>query len=309
MKEVEYDRPVIKEENSEHARSKGSAKAPTVRTFRTDVQELIQEKGTTKTQIIIAEEARRERRGESRLLQEEDDSHFGRIIFLLTLILAFVLGIGAYVLLGTKTSFPFTSQKPTEEVKPITTDVAHVLISDSPREQILADLSIAFGKTSLPQGGTREISFDIKGSNGGTRRATTAELMSALSLQPPPDGLLRSLSDTPYYGIYSKDKLTGYLQISSRSYPNTFSGMLEWEPKMFKDLTPVLDPWYNRKNIDSLSDREFKDERIGTIDARVLRDQEGNTVIAYAFANKQTLIISDSTDTLLTLVTKLEQPQ
>lgn len=308
MKEVEYDKPIGKEYDS-HARSRGSTKAPTVRTFRTDVQELIQEKGTTKTQIIMAEEARRERRGEPRLLEESDDSHFGRIIFLLTLILAFALGIGAYVLLGTKTSLPFISQKTAPEVKPITTDTAQILITNSPREQILADLSITFGKTSLLQDQTREVVFNVKESNGETRPATTAELLSALSLQIPPDEFLRSLSDTPHYGIYSKEKLTGYLQISSRSYPNTFSGILEWEPRMFEDLTPVLNPWYDRKNISTLRDREFKDERIGTIDARVLRDPEGNTVLAYAFANKETLVISNSTDTLLTLVTKLEQPQ
>lgn len=311
MKEIEYNGPAFrsKEErlSQKNVRSKGSAKAPTVRTFRADVEELIQKKGTTKAQIIMAEAARREERGERRVLHREDNSHLGRIIFLLILILAFTLGLGAYIFIGTNISLPFISKTSVTEEKLVTTDTINILITDSPREQILADLSITFGKTSLPQGQTREVSFKIKEVDEKLRSATTKELLGALSLQTPPNELLQSLSDTPFYGIYSQNKLTGYLQISSRSYPNTFSGMLLWEPNMFQDLTPVLNPWYDRKNINNLRDRIWKDEHLGTIDARVLRDVEGETVLAYTFINKKILLITNSTDTLLALTAKLNQ--
>lgn len=310
MKEIEYNGPAFKSKeerlSQKNVRSKGSAKAPTVRTFRADVEELIQKKGTTKTQIVMAEAARREERGEHRVLHKEDTSHLGRIIFLLMLILAFTLGLGAYIFIGTNISLPFISQTSVEE-KQVTTDTINILITDSPREQILADLSITFGKTSLPQDQTREVSFKIKEADEKLRSATTKEILGALSLQTPPDELLQSLSDIPFYGIYSKDKLTGYIQISSRSYPNTFSGMLLWEPNMFQDLTPVLNPWYDRRNIKDLRDRIFKDEHLGTIDARVLRDVEGETVLAYTFVNKKILLITNSTDTLLALTAKLNQ--
>lgn len=310
MKEIEYNGPAFKSKeerlSQKNVRSKGSAKAPTVRTFRADVEELIQKKGTTKTQIVMAEAARREERGEHRVLHKEDTSHLGRIIFLLMLILAFTLGLGAYIFIGTNISLPFISQTSVEE-KQVTTDTINILITDSPREQILADLSITFGKTSLPQDQTREVSFKIKEADEKLRSATTKELLGALSLQTPPDELLQSLSDIPFYGIYSKDKLTGYIQISSRSYPNTFSGMLLWEPNMFQDLTPVLNPWYDRRNIKDLRDRIFKDEHLGTIDARVLRDVEGETVLAYTFVNKKILLITNSTDILLALTAKLNQ--
>jgi len=311
MKEIEYDTPTQKRAGNpweeDDARSRGSRRAPTVRTFRADVEELIQEKGTTRTQIVMAEAARREERGQSRLLHEEDDSHLGRAIFLLVLMFAFVLGIGAYVLIGAKISIPFISDKSVQKETPITTDTINILITDSPREQIVADLSIAFGKTSLPQDEVREVSFTVKDPNGSIRTATTNEMLTALALKTPPKELLRSLGNTPLYGIYSKEKLTGYIQIPSRSYPNTFSGMLLWEPSMWQDLTPVLDPWYNRKNIKNLMDRPFKDEHIGNIDVRVLRDVEGKTVIAYAFVDKKILIMSNSTDTLIALTTKLTQ--
>lgn len=312
MKEIEYNGPAFKSKEERLAqqkrvRSRGSSTAPTVRTFRADVEELIQKKGTTKTQIIMAEAARREERGEHRVLHKDDSSHLGRIIFLLMLVLAFTLGLGAYIFIGTNISLPFISNTSVIEEKLVTSDTINILITDSPREQILADLSITFGKTSLPQDQTREVSFKVKEADEKLRPATTKELLSALSLQTPPDELLQSLGDTPFYGIYSKDKLMGYIQISSRSYPNTFSGMLLWESNMSQDLTPVIDPWYNRKNIKDLLGRSFEDEHLGTIDARVLRDMEGKTVLAYTFVNKKILLITSSTDTLLALTTKLNQ--
>lgn len=311
MKEISYEGTSFEKEESEWAqkkeRSKGSLKAPTIRTFRADVEDLIQEKGTTKTQMVMAEATRREQRGQSRVLREEDGSHLGRVIFLLVLVLTFGVGVGAYVLLGSRVSLPFLPAKPAPVEKPVTSDELPIIISDSPREQILADLSIAFGKTSLLEGGTRSVVFTVKDGSGGTQPATTNEVLAAISFSSPPDDLLRSFDDPPHYGIYSQNRLTGYLQLPSRSYPNTFAGMLEWEPTMARDLIPVLDPWYGRKNIKDLLGRTFKDEHIDTFDARILRDPSGNTLIAYAFINKKILIITESTDTLLAIKKKLAQ--
>ena len=92
MKEISYDSSRFDKENEERNKkqpqSRGSAKAPTVRTFRADVEGLIQEKGVTKNAITMAEAARREARGESRFPVEEEGSHLGRVIFILLLVLS-----------------------------------------------------------------------------------------------------------------------------------------------------------------------------------------------------------------------------
>ena len=97
-------------------------------------------------------------------------------------------------------------------------------------------------------------------------------------------------------------KLTGYFELQSRSYPNTLAGMLEWEPMMAEDLIPALDPWVARKDISALRYRAFKDERIGTIDVRVLRGPDKNAFLAYGFLEKKTLIITSSDEVLRTLI-------
>ena len=156
MKEISYDSSRFDKENEEQSKkkpqSRGSSKAPSVRTFRADVEGMIQEKGVTKNEITMAEAARRESRGESRFPVEEEGSHLGRIIFILLLVLAFGIGTGMYALLGTKVSLPFFSVATTT---PPTTDDVSITIYNSPREQILADISLSFGKTALPGGGER----------------------------------------------------------------------------------------------------------------------------------------------------------
>ena len=302
MKEIAYDGPAFDQEEKDWRkksteRSKGSAKAPTMRTFRADVEEMIEEKAPTKTQVIMAEANRREARGESRVLHEEE-SHLGRIIFILVLVLAFGIGIAMYALIGTK----ILDMTPTTPELPLSMKPLEVTLTNSPREQVMADLSIAFAKTSLATGGIRKVNFLITDASG-THNASTSDLLRATSVTPPPDGLLRSLGDEPEYGIHALTSLSGYLYLRSRAYPNTFAGMLEWETNMARDLIPTFNPLYARKNIPNLMGRSFKDERIGGRDARVLRDVDGKALIAYTFIDKKYLLITSTDLALASLLT------
>lgn len=302
MKEIAYDGPAFDQEENDwrkksKERSKGSVKAPTMRTFRADVEEMIEEKAPTKTQVIMAEANRREARGESRVLHEEE-SHLGRIIFILVLVLAFGIGIAMYALIGTK----ILNTTPTTPELPLSMKPLEVTLTNSPREQIMADLSIAFAKTSLATGGIREVHFLIT-DESGSRNASTSELLRAIAVTPPPDGLLRSLAGEPEYGIHALTSLGGYFYIRSRSYPNTFAGMLEWEANMARDLIPTFNPLYARKSIPDLTGRAFKDERIGGRDSRVLRDVDGKALIAYTFIDKKYLLITSTDLALASLLT------
>ena len=310
MKEISFEHKAGETENEwlnrKKIRSRGSSTVPPVRTFRRDVQDLVLEQGTTKTDVIIAEASRRESRGESRIVETEG-SHFGRIIFILLLVLAFGIGIGAYVLIGTKVNIPPASDDKARITKPLSMAPLEIAITGSPREQIVADISIAFGKTSLTSGGARAIVFLAKDADGNSLHATTKELITAISVSHPSESLIRSLHEDYEYGIYSLTSLTGYLTLHSRSYRNTFAGMLEWETNMAQDLVPIVNPWYARTNLNELWGTTFEDERIGSIDARILRDKSGKIILAYAFFEEETLVIAGNDQTLLALIDSLAQ--
>jgi hypothetical protein len=307
MKEVSYDAEAFKKEEdlltAKKIRSRGSETVRPIRTFRTDTEELVQRTGTTRTDVVIAESRRREERGERPAFHEEE-SHLGRIIFILLLVLAFGMGVGAYVLIGARTGTPASGGGSTVTKRPLSMDSAQIIITDSPREQIMADISIAFDKTSLAPGGTREIVFVVKDA-GTLDYATTSAVLSAVALRPPPDSLLHSLDDQMTFGVYALPSPIGYFVLSTRSYANTYAGMLDWEAKMARDLIPSLVPTYQRTKIQDLEGRAFTDERIGGNDARVLRDMDGKALIAYAFLGQKTLIIAGNDLALRALIENL----
>ena len=305
MKEIDYDGPSLLEESEQknnilqHAKD---SKIPVLRTFRADMQELIKTEGVTKTSIALAEAKRREDRGESRFPKDESDSHLGRIIFILLLIFAFGLGIGIYALVGVKLPFSFMETATTTAEK-VTTEDAIIDLSHSPREQVLADIIIAFGNTSLPPGEKRNVKFMITYPNEGMHAANFSEFFTAVVATPASDALLSSLNPSFTYDIYSGTIMSGVITLHSRSYANTFAGLLDWEPKMAENLIPLLRPSYYRKNIVTLRERLFHDEKIGEFNARVLTDAEGADLLAYAFVDKKTLVLAGSKD-VLTLVFK-----
>ncbi len=299
MKEISYDSSRFDKENEEqnkkHTQSRGSMKAPTVRTFRADVEGMIQETGVTKNAITMAEAARRESRGESRFPVEEEGSHLGRIIFILLLVLAFGVGTGVYALIGTKITIPFLSVATTT---PVTTDDVSIDIYNSPREQILADISLSFGKTALPGGSERTVNFLTKSTSGDSVPATLQQFLKAINAARASLSLPTFVDPEMTYHIHSGVALTGVIALRTRSYPDTFATLLEWEPDMANDLVPVLNPWYGRKDLKDLDGRMFRDEQIGTINVRILSDVRGNSLIAYAFVNKKTLYIAGNRDSL-----------
>ncbi len=304
MKEISYDGPTFDENEQRRklARSRGSLTAPPLRTLHDDVEKMVGEQHITKTQMVIAETARREERGESRTIQT-GESHFGRIIFLLVLMLAFGVGVGIYALIGGKTMGVDTTVK-----KPNRQASAEILISGSPREQIMADISIAFSDTKLATGKTRELVFVTKDSTGTVQDASTIEVLNALSLFSPPDILLNSLNESLSYGIYADDRTPiGYLIISTHSYPETFAGMLEWEKRMSDDLVPSMNPLHRRTALVDVHRKMFTDERIGGVDARVLRDKSGTMLLAYTVIDRNTLIITGGEEALRGLLLSVAQ--
>ncbi len=302
MKEISYEGPEATKEEADWAKKKkpsiGSKKAPTVRTFRADIEELIQEKGTTKSDIMQAEAARRESRGEQRFPVEEDESHFGRLIFILVLVLAFGLGVGIYALVEPKFAIPFLHMATTTPAVETTDDLS-IELTDSPREQVLTDIALAFKKTSLPAGKERALVFHVKNSAGDTENASITQLLKATGMSRTYVAFTESVDPDFMYHISQGITLTGVLTFHSPSYANTFGAVFDWEVDMASDLIPILNPEYNRKDIKSLEGRVFRDERIGTVDARILRDVLGNPLIAYGFIDKKTLVIAGSRDGLI----------
>jgi len=297
MKEIPFDNPLPQNIASERDAPKGSEKAPAVRTFRTDVEDLVKEKSISKIQFLAAKLAKRERRGEGRVLEEvEDPNNLSRFILILGLAFAFVLGIGLYALLSVNESTPQENIVPKEE--PPTLESANILLETLSRDELVERLSVTFGQTSLPFGKIRQVEFSVGDPAEGERQLFAQELFEHIFHFSPKDPLPRSLAPSMRYFIYSGTDLSGVLILESRSYPHTFAALLDWEPRMREELLPLLDPWITQNELRGLARQQLKDVRVENIDARTLEDTGGEVVLAYAFLDEQTLIFAGSLEAL-----------
>lgn len=309
MKEIIFD----KKENANTAPTKipaGLTRVPMkvpMRTFGGDVAHLVEEKGITKTQVIMAEESRRESRGEERT-SHGDDSQLTRIIFLLLVVFTFAVGVGLYVLIGTK---PKPKMEEVKTTAPIPASDVSINVTNKPREQIIADLAAAFGKTSFSGTSSSTIHFTTIDARKSVQDATASEFLNAVLQGPMPAMLRRALTDAIVFHINTESVSlppTVSLEWNVRSYPNAFAGMLEWEKNMGRSLISILDPKLSRSIVSSVEGKTFIDKRIAGVDARVLQTDEGRVVLAYVFLNKEYLIIAANDRILATLINASSTP-
>ena len=294
-------------------RSKGSPTAPTIRTFRDDVNE--EGSKTTRLGILMAQRARSEAAGRSRIPEEDSvhtEHHFGRIIFLLLLILAFGIGVGMYALIGGRTSPPALSEITEEGKQTKQRDGGTIAIGHSSREQLLTAILDMFHAATLARGETKLVTLTTTNRAGETVAATTSALFSALDMtvQSETGNLVRSLESTVAYGLTldeTSGEISGFLELRSRSYAETFAGMLRLEKTMSSDLIPMLKPAMKKSDVLLLRGRAWNDERIEGVPARVLSDPDGVSSLAYAFLpDRKTLIIAGGRDVLRLLVTRAQ---
>lgn len=276
MKEIEYDGPGIKGPSAWEKRY-AESKANDARLLRTpSTRDFVPQKPIERSYSSY---------------DEHKEMHLGKIILVLILVLVLGLSIGAYALIGTRSSMLADTAATTTHPL-VTSEDTDIMLSDSPRAQILADIAIVFGKTVLPEGGVRKIRFLVKDERGGSRPATVKEFFKAVNKFSGSDALVRSLDSSFVYEVGSDAGLVGKLTLLTRSYPNTFAHMLDWESAMSQDLLPILHPELTQNNIKETEGRIFRDERIGDIDARILRDALGNVLIVYGFIDSKTLVIT-----------------
>lgn len=232
-------------------------------------------------------------------LQEKDEPSLSTVIFVLSLVLAFGLGVGVYVLMGITIPNPLAgvlrTQLQAAAVTKVVSKPPEILLTDSPRAQILVDIGIASVNvsTSLDE---YAVPILIKEEDGSTRPAHAREFLNAISARPISERLLHSLDTSLTYSIYTTGEISGRLRLVSRSYPNTFAAMLDYEGIMARDILPLTHPRIRASDIVMSGKRTFVDERINNIDTRVLLDPFGDVLIIYGFLDKKTLLIAGDRD-------------
>lgn len=115
-----------------------------------------------------------------------------------------------------------------------------------------------------------------------------------------PINLNQSLSGRFTFGIFNNQKQNQpFLILEVSSFDLAFSGMLEWEKNMAKNLKEVL----QIQNV-SIANQKFQDKIIKNQNARILYDASNNPVIIYAILKGKYIAISKDMDTFEEIVNR-----
>ncbi len=127
-----------------------------------------------------------------------------------------------------------------------------------------------------------------------------------------PNVLVRSLKPAYTIGSIQNTKGSHFMVLHMPDYDTGLGSMLSWERTMSTDLSPLFgEPvtlTHTPKEARGARDAYFIDAVTLNTPVRILYDEYGEERIVYAFVNKEYLIITSTTESLDTLIEKLNIP-
>ncbi|MFH0845965.1 MAG: hypothetical protein V1851_01020 [Patescibacteria group bacterium] len=118
---------------------------------------------------------------------------------------------------------------------------------------------------------------------------------------------LRFIDPNFMFGFYSSFGNQPFLILKTRSFENSFTEMLAWEKDMIEDLRNIFvndNPLFSNENLRNTS-FSFKDVIINNKDTRSVLDGGGKIIFTYAFADKNTIVITTSKEALQEIFNRL----
>ncbi len=281
-----------------------SSKAAPLHTYKSDFSEHIDAKDASVFSVLAAEKDAQKPKA-LEVLPEQKKSRA-----------TFIIG-GMLILLGLVGVYAAYQWSQDRSIIPMDDMVPSLVFADARREVTGkgTDLMRALGEvagSSIPSGNVVVTYI--------TTATTTAEgapfkfpapggaLIRALGI-PAPSIFLRNILDESTVGvIHAGDQTRPFFIFSVSSYERTFAGMLDWEDTMERDLS-ILYPSYPKEATAStsplLQPRTFSDSVAASRDIRVLKDEQGRSILVYGYNDKETLIVARDETAFVQLAERL----
>ena len=284
-----------------------------IRTYESDVAEVMANKRTSRASIAIAES--REKEGEDRLgdVAQEEVSRKRTSKKLLIILISLVLILGgaggAYYLYLMSPLAPLPQAPELQPSSPaiiiadgstlISADNLNLLAIlarirmeiDRPLEPSTLQELILTRTETVPKEAPRKV------------RLTSQEMLSLMDIDAP-DILTRSLAPAWFLGTYTDDAgmTDTFIIVTTTFFQNTFAGMLQWEQVMADDLK-----LYVHKDPPAIVRGQFQDQIVSNKDVRVFITDAGEPLFVYSFITNDKLVIAGKTSTVAELLERLEQ--
>ena len=270
-----------------------------IRTFQGDVAEALQKQRESLVSIQRAEQLKKGSGGSIATSPETTEKRKQFFYLLLGSFFFLVLGVVgawyAYNEFVRKTAAP-TIAVPANRFISANTET-HLNLTDPSRETLISALSGAI--SGVARGELRHVILK-KVVGNENQLISTSEFLNILESQAP-GNLIRAFDPLFMSGAFGE---SAFLIIKLVSFENAFAGMLMWEKSLSQDIGPLFATAEFSRDVPpetiftDITDRN-KDIRI-----LALADQ---SILLYSFLDNNILIITDSMETLRTLIDRLTQ--
>lgn len=279
-----------------------------VHTFKDDVQHLVRNRKMPMTRIAALESDRGREDRSSETPREPLKTTTVIAITAVLLVIASILGFGAFYAYQLNTAPNLTPQF--EPAMLFTEAREQINITDKNPRGIMSQLATARKNTLFSLGSIIEL-YVLEESIPDANNVSVLEHVDAIDFLERieanvPDTFIQTLGTDYMLGIHVIDETVPFMVLRTRSYGHAFSGMLQWERNIEENLMPFFSP-----NADFVKpavaegENTFTDTVIQNLDVRILRDSDGNIRLLYTFVDRSTVVITTNIRTLIELSSRL----
>lgn len=290
-----------------------------IRTFQSDIANVVKTDNVSLIKIALAEKRRQERQGTYEQTLNVVSSP-NRILFIGIPVITLIFVIGGF--------FLWSVYFKTTPTKKVSDDVVTLATPPFETEKISiidvkgkdfndAEHLIAAEKKDIISGSMKRIKFIKTDSNNIKKDLSTQDWLTFFQTEAQ-GSLIRALDPGFIFGFYSlRSNIDSFIIFKVNSYDNAYAGMLQWEPSIESDIGGFIE---NKNNVataatsteststpqsNQFRGKPFVDRIINNKDTRVLLGDFGRIKIVYSFVDQNTLVIASGETVLREVIFRL----
>lgn len=314
-------------------------KSGIIRTFESDISDIIRSKKTSITDIATAEQRKREELGENKDIQvPEKSAFFQKLLEKKTLL---IMGSSVAIVVAiTLILFAVLGSKKTDTPTPFT-NYQEMIFSNVVKEANLTGIKkkdfvseiLNERRTNDSQLGSITNILLLKDDTAGTRVINSFEFFALIEARLP-YSLSRYIKNDFMFGLHSVRNVETFLILKISSFENAFTGMLDWEKDMEKNLESIFIQPLNQNTVGASEEmslnktvgnistttattttseelvnvkKVFEDMVVKNKDTRVIKDKKGEPILMYSFADRETIVITTNQYTMTEIFDRLNR--
>lgn len=309
---MEPEVPKDAENTEQNKQAAGDILKP-LRTYERDIADMIRAHQTSAVAVNLAKQKKEEQKPEVKVAEEKkkfvlstpkDRTTHNRLYTALSILFIFI-GIAILIAIYFIKSSEPEIKIPEPAISTfIPNKEERVLSLEKVSQAQIAENFAALLKEALPDDSITYIKITMQGAS--TTVEADPETFFRNGFKNIPSSLTRAFDKKMFAGIYTREVNHPFFIVQIDSFDKAFEGMLAWEKNMYADIKPFWDKKTGTAESVAIAEplESFEDLIVQNKDTRVLKNNQGETLIIYSFIDQKTLFIVDSEITFKEVLTR-----